>query len=205
MKKTGEKNAISLSEKEARYSLASGEKGWALVFWFLIAMCLDQFVVAVPFENVVFPLLVIAAATLTPAKNAVLIVVYSVIFELSCIGWFVTELPRVHFWLLEVTVGYFMPFAVYKLVNGGHKDMSVFGYAAIAAVGELLYYWVSVVATVLIWKVPFVSYFASDIAFEIAGCAATFVCTLPVALIYKATTGELKLGKNKIRAPLSAV
>lgn len=204
MKKLNNKQNTGL-EKAQRYARTDGFKGWALVLAFLAAMCFDQFVIDLPFENIVFPLLVIAAATLTPAKNAVLVAVYSVIFELSCIAWFIWDLPRVPFWLLEVTIGYFMPFVAYKIFNRGHKNISVFGYAGIAAFSELLYYWVSVIATCLIWKVPFVAYFLSDVPYEALGCAATFVCTLPVAAVYKLISGELKGAERQAPSPLSVI
>lgn len=204
MSKFDGKTNIGL-EKAQRYARTDGFKGWTLVLAFLAAMCFDQFVIDLPFENVVFPLLVIAAATLTPAKNAVLVVVYSVIFELSCIAWFIWDLPRVPFWLIEVTIGYFMPFVVYKTLNRSHKNMSVFGYAGIAVLSELLYFWVSVIATCLIWKVPFAAYFLSDVPYEVMGCAATFVCTLPVAAIYKLISGEAKGVEGRIPSPLSVI
>ncbi len=172
----------SLSLKKAeRYAQTKGLKGWVAMFALLALMCYDQFVLEIPFANVVFPILVICAASMTPAKNAVLIVAYSIIFELSCIAWFPQDLPRVQYWLFEVMIGYSMPMLCYKVLNFKHKDMSIFSYAAIASLGELLYFWVSVVATVLIWKVPFGAYFLSDIPYELGGCLATFVCALPVA------------------------
>ena len=74
MKKLNNKQNTGL-EKAQRYARTDGFKGWALVLAFLAAMCFDQFVIDLPFENIVFPLLVIAAATLTPAKNAVIVAV----------------------------------------------------------------------------------------------------------------------------------
>ena len=184
----------SLSLKKAeRYAQTKGLNGWVAMFALLALMCYDQFVLEIPFANVVFPILVICAASMTPAKNAVLIVAYSIIFELSCIAWFPQDLPRVQYWLFEVMIGYSMPMICYKVLNFKHKDMSIFSYAAIASLGELLYFWVSVVATVLIWKIPFGAYFLSDIPYELGGCLATFVCALPVAAIYKLTTKELTL------------
>lgn len=196
------KKEISFSKIE-RLAKTGGIQGWTAMFALLAIMCLDQFVLEIPFENVVFPILVVCAACMSPAKNAVLVITYSVIFEISCIGWFPSELPRVQLWLFEVIVGYFMPLACYKAFNRKHVDMSVISYAALAAMGEILYFWVSVVATVLIWGWDFGSYFASDIPFEIAGAFATFACALPVAFIYKLTTKEITLSRvGKTLRPL---
>ena len=196
------KKEISFSKIE-RLAKTGGIQGWTAMFALLAIMCLDQFVLEIPFENVVFPILVVCAACMSPAKNAVLVITYSVIFEISCIGWFPSELPRVQLWLFEVIVGYFMPLACYKAFNRKHEDMSVISYAALAAMGEILYFWVSVVATVLIWGWDFGAYFASDIPFEIAGAFATFACALPVAFIYKLTTREINLSRvGKTLRPL---
>lgn len=196
------KKEISFSKIE-RLAKTGGIQGWTAMFALLAIMCLDQFVLEIPFENVVFPILVVCAACMSPAKNAVLVITYSVIFEISCIGWFPSELPRVQLWLFEVIVGYFMPLACYKAFNRKHEDMSVISYAALAAMGEILYFWVSVVATVLIWGWDFGAYFASDISFEIAGAFATFACALPVAFIYKLTTKEITLSRvGKTLRPL---
>lgn len=196
------KKEISFSKIE-RLAKTGGIQGWTAMFALLAIMCLDQFVLEIPFENVVFPILVVCAACMSPIKNAVLVITYSVIFEISCIGWFPSELPRVQLWLFEVIVGYFMPLACYKAFNRKHEDMSVISYAALAAMGEILYFWVSVVATVLIWGWDFGSYFASDIPFEIAGAFATFACALPVAFIYKLTTKEITLSRvGKTLRPL---
>lgn len=196
------KKEISFSKIE-RLAKTGGIQGWTAMFALLAIMCLDQFVLEIPFENVVFPILVVCAACMSPAKNAVLVITYSVIFEISCIGWFPSELPRVQLWLFEVIIGYFMPLACYKAFNRKHEDMSVISYAALAAMGEILYFWVSVVATVLIWGWDFGSYFASDIPFEIAGAFATFACALPVAFIYKLTTKEITLSRvGKTLRPL---
>ena len=196
------KKEISFSKIE-RLAKTGGIQGWTAMFALLAIMCLDQFVLEIPFENVVFPILVVCAACMSPAKNAVLVITYSVIFEMSCIGWFPSELPRVQLWLFEVIVGYFMPLACYKAFNRKHEDMSVISYAALAAMGEILYFWVSVVATVLIWGWDFGTYFASDIPFEIAGAFATFACALPVAFIYKLTTKEITLSRvGKTLRPL---
>lgn len=196
------KKEISFSKIE-RLAKTGGIQGWTAMFALLAIMCLDQFVLEIPFENVVFPILVICAACMSPAKNAVLVITYSVIFEISCIGWFPSELPRVQLWLFEVIVGYFMPLACYKAFNRKHEDMSVISYAALAAMCEILYFWVSVVATVLIWGWDFGAYFASDIPFEIAGAFATFACALPVAFIYKLTTKEITLSRvGKTLRPL---
>lgn len=196
------KKEISFSKIE-RLAKTGGIQGWTAMFALLAIMCLDQFVLEIPFENVVFPILVVCAACMSPAKNAVLVIAYSVIFEISCIGWFPSELPRVQLWLFEVIIGYFMPLACYKAFNRKHEDMSVISYAALAAMGEILYFWVSVVATALIWGWDFGAYFASDIPFEIAGAFATFACALPVAFIYKLTTKEITLSRvGKTLRPL---
>lgn len=196
------KKEISFSKIE-RLAKTGGIQGWTAMFALLAIMCLDQFVLEIPFENVVFPILVVCAACMSPAKNAVLVIAYSVIFEISCIGWFPSELPRVQLWLFEVIIGYFMPLACYKAFNRKHEDMSVISYAALAAMGEILYFWVSVVATVLIWGWDFGAYFASDIPFEIAGAFATFACALLVTFIYKLTTKEITLSRvGKTLRPL---
>lgn len=196
------KKEISFSKIE-RLAKTGGIQGWTAMFALLAIMCLDQFVLEIPFENVVFPILVVCAACMSPAKNAVLVITYSVIFEMSCIGWFPSELPRVQLWLFEVIIGYFMPLACYKAFNRKHEDMSVISYAALAAMGEILYFWVSVVATALIRGWDFGAYFASDIPFEIAGAFATFACALPVAFIYKLTTKEITLSRvGKTLRPL---
>lgn len=193
---------ISLTKAE-RLARTSGLKGWIAMFILLGIMCYDQFILEIPFANVVFPILIICAASMNPAKNAVLIIAYSIIFELSCIAWFPSELYRVQWWLLEVAIGYSMPLVCYNVFNRKHEDMSVFSYASLAALSELAYYWVSVVATVLIWKVPFGAYFLSDIPYELGGCLATFVCALPVAAIYKLMTKELVIGQNAKRPVLA--
>lgn len=186
--------------KAERMARTKGIKGWAAAAVFLGIMCADQFVLDIPFENVVFPLLIIAAACMSPAKNLALILAYSVVFELSCIAWNPWDLMNSPLWLLEVVIGFSMPFLVYKAINGKHRDMSVFSYAALASLGQLLYFWVSVAATALIWKVDLAAYFASDLIFELAACAVTFVCALPVAALYKLTTGELSLGRRRTAA-----
>lgn len=193
---------ISLTKAE-RLARTSGLKGWIAMFTLLGIMCYDQFILEIPFANVVFPILIFCAASMNPAKNAVLIIAYSIIFELSCIAWFPSELYRVQWWLLEVAIGYSMPLVCYNVFNRKHEDMSVFSYASLAALSELAYYWVSVVATVLIWKVPFGAYFLSDIPYELGGCLATFVCALPVAAIYKLMTKELVIGQNAKRPVLA--
>ena len=193
---------ISLTKAE-RLARTCGLKGWIAMFTLLGIMCYDQFILEIPFANVVFPILIICAASMNPAKNAVLIIAYSIIFELSCIAWFPSELYRVQWWLLEVAIGYSMPLVCYNVFNRKHEDMSVFSYASLAALSELAYYWVSVVATVLIWKVPFGAYFLSDIPYELGGCLATFVCALPVTAIYKLMTKELVIGQNAKRPVLA--
>ncbi len=185
---------LSLSKTE-RLAKTSGIKGWMAMFALLATMCVDQFVLQIPFANVVFPILVICAACMSPAKNAVLVLAYSVIFELSCIAWMPGELYRVQWWLLEVIIGYSMPYVCYKALNSKHKDVSVLSYSAIACTSQLLYYIVSVVATAIIWKLPIASYYLSDLPYELAGCGVTFVCTLPVAFTYKLTTREIAFQK----------
>ena len=98
---------------------------------------------------------------------------------------------RAHLWLLEVWIGYLMPFFVYKALNFKHKNISVFSYAAMAMLSSLLYFWVSVAATVLLWGVDPALYILSDIPYEIAGSFATFACALPTAFVYKLSSGEL--------------
>lgn len=193
---------ISLQKAE-RLARTNGLKGWVAMFTLLGIMCYDQFILEIPFANVVFPILVICAACMNPAKNAVMIIVYSIIFELSCIAWFPSELYRVQWWLLTVAIGYSMPLVCYKFFNRKHEDMSVISYAALAALSELLYFWVYVVATVLIWKVPLSAYVLSDIPYELGGCLATFVCALPVAALYKLSTKELVLGQSAKRPVLA--
>lgn len=185
---------LSLSKAE-RLAKTSGIKGWIAMFALLATMCVDQFVLQIPFANVVFPILVICSACMSPAKNAVLVLAYSVIFELSCIAWMPSELYRVQGWLLEVIIGYSMPYICYKVLNSKHKDVSVLSYSAIACMSQLLYYIVSVVATAIIWKLPITAYYLSDLPYELAGCGATFVCTIPVAFVYKLTTREIALKK----------
>lgn len=195
-------NEQAIADKAQRLAKTKGLKGWLALGGLLALMCVDQFVMQIPFENIVFPVLIICAASFSPLKNVVLIAAFSVIFELSCIAWNPWDLMNAQWWLLEVAIGFAMPFVVYKAVNRKHSDMSVFSYAALAATAELLYFWVSVVATALIWKVNFGAYFVSDLLFELAGCAATFVCALPVAAAYKLSTGELTLKKARARLPL---
>lgn len=182
--------------KAERLAKTKGAKGWFALLCLLAVMCADQFLLDIPYENVVFPILIICAASMSCVKNVVLVAAYSLIFELSCIAWNPADIVRVHWWLLEVFLGYLMPFVAYKTLDRKHKNMSVFSYAALASLGELLYFWVSVVATSLIWHVPFFAYFASDLPYELLGCAATFVCALPVAVTYKLTTGELRQKKR---------
>lgn len=187
-------NIISI-EKAERLAKTKGLKGWIAMFILLGTMCFDQFILDIPFANVVFPILVVTAASMSTLKNILLVVIYSVIFELSCIAWFPADLLRVQWWLLEVTIGYMMPFVVYKLFNRKHKNMSVFKYAAIASLAELMYFWVSVAATIILWGVNPIVYILSDIPYEILGCAATFVCAVPIAFIYKLVTKEIDVRK----------
>lgn len=183
-------------EKEERIGKTKGYKGFIALLSVLATMCIDQFVLDIPFANVVFPLLVVCAASMSAIKNFVIVAIYSVIFELSCIAWNPADLFRVHFWLLEVFIGFMMPFVLYKVLNRKHKNISVFSYAAIASLSELLYFWVSIVATVILWKVDPIAYILSDLPYEALGALATFVCAIPVATIYKLTTGELTLRKR---------
>lgn len=188
-------NDLSLTKAE-RLAKTKGIKGWAAMLSLLAAMCIDQFILEIPFANVVFPILVICAASMSFAKNLALITLYSVIFELSCVAWFPADIFRAHWWLLEVWIGYMMPFIVYKALNFKHKNLSAVTYAAMAALGELLYFWVSIVATIILWKVNPAAYILSDLPYEALGCAATFVCALPVAVVYKFTTGELSFKRR---------
>ncbi len=197
-------NNLMTEEKARRLAQTKGIKGWAATFALLGAMCFDQFILDIPFANVVFPVLIICAASMNVAKNLVLVSAYSVLFELGCIAWFPANLLRVQWWLLEVWLGYMMPFAVYKLLNRKHKNVSVWSYAAMAALSELLYFWVSVVATIIIWGVHPLAYILSDLTFEALGCAATFVCALPVAALYKISTGELSLPSFKAKRKATA-
>lgn len=183
-------------EKEERIGKTKGYKRFIALLPVLVTMCIDQFVLDIPFANVVFPLLVVCAASMSAIKNFVIVAIYSVIFELSCIAWNPADLFRVHFWLLEVFIGFMMPFVLYKVLNRKHKNISVFSYAAIASLSELLYFWVSIVATVILWKVDPIAYILSDLPYEALGALATFVCAVPVAAIYKLTTGELTLRKR---------
>lgn len=183
-------------EKEERIEKTKGYKGFIALLSVLVTMCIDQFVLDIPFANVVFPLLVVCAASMSAIKNFVIVAIYSVIFELSCIAWNPADLFRVHFWLLEVFIGFMMPFVLYKVLNRKHKNISVFSYAAIASLSELLYFWVSIVATVILWKVDPIAYILSDLPYEALGALATFVCAIPVAAIYKLTTGEMTLRKR---------
>lgn len=183
-------------EKEERIGKTKGYKGFIALLSVLVTMCIDQFVLDIPFANVVFPLLVVCAASMSAIKNFVIVAIYSVIFELSCIAWNPADLFRVHFWLLEVFIGFMMPFVLYKILNRKHKNISVFSYAAIASLSELLYFWVSIVATVILWKVDPIAYILSDLPYEALGVLATFVCAVPVAAIYKLTTGEMTLRKR---------
>ncbi len=186
-------------QKAARLARTKGLKGWLAMFALLGAMCMDQFVLDIPFANIVFPILVICAASMNVAKNLVLVTAYSILFELSCIAWFPADLFRVQWWLLEVWIGYMMPFIVYKSLNRKHDNVGVVSYAAMAALSELLYFWVSVAATILIWGVDPAAYLLSDLLYEAVGCAATFICALPVSAVYKLTTGELRLKKRVYR------
>lgn len=183
-------------EKEERIGKTKGYKGFIALLSVLVTMCIDQFVLDIPFANIVFPLLVVCAASMSAIKNFVIVAIYSVIFELSCIAWNPADLFRVHFWLLEVFIGFMMPFVLYKVLNRKHKNISVFSYAAIASLSELLYFWVSIVATVILWKVDPIAYILSDLPYEALGALATFVCAIPVAAIYKLTTGEMTLRKR---------
>ena len=188
-------NSLSLTKAE-RLAKTKGIKGWVAMVALLAAMCLDQFILEIPFANIVFPILVICAACMSTAKNLVLVTVYSVIFELSCIAWFPADIVRVQWWLLEVWIGYMMPFVVYKIFNRKHKNLSIIAYSAIATLGEFLYFWVSIVATIILWKVNPAAYILSDLPYQAMGCAVTFICALPVAAIYEFASGELTFRKQ---------
>ena len=82
--------------KEQRLAQTKGAKGWITAFTLLAAMCFDQFVLDIPFANVVFPILIICAASMSATKNLVIVTLYSVLFELSCVAWFPAELLRAH-------------------------------------------------------------------------------------------------------------
>lgn len=170
---------------------------WVAVTSILVAMCVDQFIVDLPFLNIVFPLLIIAALSFSSVQNFALIVVYSLLFELSCIAWMPRELVNVQFWLIEVTIGYAMPFIVTKIASKKNKNLSVLSISALAALSELLYFWVSVIATVCIWHIDFATYFLSDLYYELVGCVATFACALPVAFGYKLLKKEIKMPLKK--------
>lgn len=192
-------NLLTLQNAQ-RTAQTKGVKGWLAMFALLGAMCLDQFVWDIPYLNVVFPVLIVCAASMNIAKNFVLVTAYSVLFELSCIAWFPADLFRVQWWLLEVWIGFGMPYLVYMLFNRKRENMRIVSYAALAALGELLYFWVSAVATVLIWGVHPVAYFISDLPYEALGCLATFVCALPVAALYKLFTGEWQPLRKRVTA-----
>ena len=183
--------------KAERLAKTKGLKGVAALLSLLALMCVDQFLVRFPYENFIFPILVICAASMNFPKNFALIALYAVLFELSCLAWFPAKLIEAKWWLLQVFIGYFMPYIVYKAFNPKHKNVSVFVYALYAAVGEIFYFWTSVVATVLIWKLPLFPYLLNDAPFELKGAAITFICALPVAAIYKLTTGELAVRRRK--------
>lgn len=188
-------NNLNLTKAE-RLAKTKGIRGWAAMLCLLALMCLDQFVLQIPFMNIVFPILLICAASMSLTKNLVLVALYSVIFELSCVAWNPADILRAQWWLLEVFVGYLMPLLVYKAINRKHKNTSIFAYAGMAALGQFAYYWVSVAATVLLFGLNPAVYALSDLPYQIVGCAATFVCALPVAAIYKLFTGELRFKKK---------
>lgn len=190
---------LSLTKAE-RLSQTKGVKGWAAMFLLLGLMCFDQFILEIPFANIVFPILVICAASMSTLKNVVLIALYAVIFELSCIAWFPADLLKVQWWLLEVFIGYMMPFIAYKLLNRKHKNISVVSYSLIASLGEILYFWVSVIATIILWNANPLAYIAGDLPYQFAGALATFVCALPVSCLYKLYTGELEMKKKTRKA-----
>ncbi len=186
--------------KSQRLARTGGAGGWLAALTVLAAMCTDQFVLDIPFANVVFPLLIICAASMSAGKNLLIVTLYAVLFELSCVGWFPAELLRAHLWYIEVWIGYMMPFLLYRLCNRSHRDMSVLSYAAMASLAEIAYYWVSIAATVLIWHVQPAAYIAADLPYQLAGAAATFLCALPVAAGYKWLTGELIPSAARTRA-----
>ena len=185
--------------KADRLNQTKGLKGWAVAVAVLGVFCADQFLFNVPYENLIFPLLVICAATMSFSKNFAVIAVYSLLFELSCVAWIPTRLADVKWWLLEVFIGFFMPYLVYKACNPKHKNISVFLYALFAALGQILYFWVSVFATALIYKLPLITYWLNDAVFELKAAAVTYLCALPIAAIYKLVTGELSIKVFKRR------
>ena len=91
-------NGISLNKVE-RLSKTKGIKGWFSLVCLLAIMCFDQFVLEIPFMNIAFPILAVCAACMSPIKNIVLILAYSLIFELSCSldAYGVAESPTVAF------------------------------------------------------------------------------------------------------------
>lgn len=188
-------NNLSLTKAE-RLAKTKGIKGWAAMLCLLVLMCVDQFVLQIPFFNLVFPILIICAASMSLAKNLVLVALYSLIFELSCLAWNPADIFRAQWWLLEVFVGYLMPLVAYKAINRKHKNTSIFAYAGIAAFGQFAYYWVSVAATVLLFGMNPAAYALSDLPYQLIGCVATFACTLPIAAIYKFMTGEMRFKKK---------
>ena len=183
--------------KAERLAKTKGIKGVFALITLLALMCIDQFLVNLPYENFVFPLLVICAASMNLPKNFLLVFLYSILFELSCLAWFPARLVTAKWWLLQAFIGYLMPYLVYKAFNPKHKNVSVFTYAFYAALSEILYFWTSVIATVLIWKIPLLPYLLNDAPYELRGALITFVCALPIAYIYKLTTGEIKLPLKK--------
>ena len=60
--------------KAQRYAQTKGLQGWVAVLALLGLMCIDQFVVDIPYENVVFPILAVCAACMSPAKYTVLVI-----------------------------------------------------------------------------------------------------------------------------------
>lgn len=188
-------NNLSLTKAE-RLAKTKGIKGWAAMLCLVALMCVDQFVLQIPFFNLVFPILIICAASMSLAKNLVLVALYSLIFELSCLAWNPADIFRAQWWLLEVFVGYLMPPVAYKAINRKHKNTSIFAYAGMAALGQFAYYWVSVAATVLLFGMNPTAYALSDLPYQLIGCVATFACTLPIAAIYKFMTGEMRFKKK---------
>ena len=63
------KKEISFSKIE-RLAKTGGIQGWTAMFALLAIMCLDQFVLEIPFENVVFPILVVCAPQRTPCLSS---------------------------------------------------------------------------------------------------------------------------------------
>lgn len=153
-----------------------GWKSWTVFGSILALMCIDQFGLNIPFENLVFPALALAAVILSPLQAILLAVIYGLIFELyGCFGYYgpMTVVP----WTAQVVLGFLAP-VVISLFS--RKNSSVAKLTIAATLGELVFYWTSIVMTIILWKVEPVSYILSDLPFEFMGCAMTAVCSLCV-------------------------